>query len=971
MSKDYLAHVGVAHDENPPGRGSGRWPYGSGENPNQHQFDFMSEYERWRKRGMTQKEIAKGLLGEDASIADLKAEVAIQRTNKRREDVYKARQLLIECKGNVSEVGRRMGRNEGSIRKLLDKDIEANQDKYLNTAEILKKKVAEKGVIDVGPSSGISLGVTDNTLDVAVAILEKEGYIKAKTQVPQPTGRNKTTLTVLCPPDTDYKNVKEYNGKVSKYIDWKKNPAHTIEDFSSDGGKTYDTLKKPSSLDSSRIMVRYKEDGGALKDGVIELRPGVEDLNLGPSRYAQVRVGVDDGYYMKGMAIYGDPKDFPKGIDVIYNSHQKVGTPLMNGGDGVLKPMKIDSMTNKVDESNPFGALIKRDGQSFYKDPNGKYVKVGNKFIEAKKGDTGERYGLSPINKIREEGEWETWSKTLSSQFLSKQPLKVINQQIKISLAEKRSELNDIMNLTNPAIKQKMLDDFARKCDSNASDLSVRGFKNQSYQVILPVTDMKDDEIYAPAYKDGDTVALIRYPHAGTFEIPILKVNNSHNEPAKKMMQNVTDAVGITPKTAEKMSGADFDGDFVAVIPLTSNRLSIVATEQLEGLKDFDTKSYKLPNDAPKITNRTKQREMGITTNLITDMTVQGATPEEITRVTKHSMVIIDSEKHHLDYKQSAKDNRVAELHKTYQSGGASTIFSRSNASRKIDQRTEIHDKKKMTPEEVKAYEAGKKIFRNTGKLRSETETIKDPRKMTPEELKIYNAGGTVKRYTGNKVLVKQEVPMRATVDDAMKLVHNPNNQKEVAYAKYSNELVALGDEARRASRAIKPVPVDQAAKKAYATEVEQLKRDLRIARSNEPKERVATNLASMRASEKIKANPQWSYEQKGRCRDREMQIARDELGAHKTRIPITDREWEAIQSNALSFTTVKKILDNTNADEFKKRATPKDSKINLTDSKINLIKMLYESGQYTQKDIAEKYGISASTVSKAVKGTL
>lgn len=964
---EFLAHEGVGHLDDPPGRGSGRYAWGSGENPGQHQYTFMSEIERFRKRGMTDSEIAKALLGNNATTADLKAEIAIQRTNERRELVYRARQLLEECGGNVSEVGRRMNKSESSVRKLLDKSLEESQDKYANTAEYLRKQIDKKGVIDIGPGSEISMNVTNNTMKVAVAMLEKEGYIVGKAQVPQQTSNNKTTISVICPPDVKFSETKAENGKTTKWIDWKTNPVNTIEDYSPNGGKDYDTVKKPSSLDSSRIKIVYKEDGGNLKDGVIELRPGVKDLNLGKSQYAQVRIAVDGTHYLKGMAMYGDPETMPKGVDVLFNTNKSSDVPKMD----VLKELKVRN-NGEVDWDNPFGALIKRGGQSFYEDKNGEYIKKGDIFVKAEKGDKGERYSLSPINKLREEGDWDTWSRTLSSQFLSKQPLKVINQQIKISLGEKRSEFADINNLTNPEIKKKMLLDFADKCEANASDLSVKGFKGQSYQVILPITKMKDNEVYAPNYKDGDTVALIRYPHGGTFEIPTLKVNNNHNPAAKKVMENARDAVGITPNVAERLSGADFDGDFVAVLPLTSNRISLTSTDPLPGLIGFDPKSYKLPDDAPRITNKRKQTEMGKITNLITDMTIQGADPAEITRAVKHSMVVIDSEKHHLDYKASAKNENIAELKKKYQSsGGAATIFSKSNADVYINQLKEVTDVKKMTPAEVKAFNAGKKVYRETGKTRTKTTKITDPNKMTPEELKLYQSGRQVVRYTDKQVPVQQKVSRRSTVDNAIDLVYDTNNPKEMAYANYSNELMELSYEARKIARSIKPVPVSQSAKKTYAEEVESLNAKLRIAKSNNPKERVATNIAAIRSSEYIKAHPELDYEHKSRIRTQEMQKARDELGAHKQRIDITPREFEAIQANAISTNKLKEILANANEDAIRKMASPNDSKTIMTDAKIDLMTTMYNSGMYTQKDIAEKFGVSTTMVSKAVKGEL
>lgn len=61
------------------------------------------------------------------------------------------------------------------------------------------------------------------------------------------------------------------------------------------------------------------------------------------------------------------------------------------------------------------------------------------------------------------------------------------------------------------------------------------------------------------------------------------------------------------------------------------------------------------------------QTEMGKISNLITDMTLKGATQDELARAVRHSMVVIDAEKHKLDYKQSEQDNGISALRKKYQ----------------------------------------------------------------------------------------------------------------------------------------------------------------------------------------------------------------------------------------------------------------------------------------------------------------
>lgn len=945
-----IIHSGVAHDDDPPGRGSGRFGWGTGENPGQHQHDFLSQYQRLKKKGLTDAVIAKMLLGENATTTHLRAERSIAVKQQRQIDRARAIKLLNECNGNVSEVGRRMGKNESSIRSLLDPVIAERTDRYENTAEFLKKKVAENGIVDVSNGQELFMGVPSYTKKVALAMLEKEGYVTANIPIDQVGTGKQTYFTVLAPPGMEYKEIYANRYNIKPFQDW-----------TPDEGKTFWTPEFPESLNSKRVMVRYAEEGGKLKDGVIELKKGVEDISLGGSQYSQVRIAVDGTHYMKGMAIYGDPKDFPKGVDVIYNTNKHTGTPMLGPENNtVMKKLKIDKGTGEVDRDNPFGALIKGP-----KEKDGLLMAGGQRHYIDKDGV--ER--LSPINKLQDEGDWDNWSRNLASQFLSKQPLKLIKQQLDISVKDKKAELDEIMNLTNPVIKKKLLEEFASGCDANADDLSAKGFKKQAFQVLLPITNMKDNECYAPNYQDGDTVALIRYPHGGPFEIPILKVNNKH-ESAKKIMGNAKDAIGINEKVAERLSGADFDGDTALVIPLASNRINVKSTRTLPGLDGFDQKeSYKLPDSAPKMKNSTKQKQMGIVTNLITDMSVQGASEREIEKAVRHSMVVIDAEKHHLDYKQSAKDNDIYELSKTYQTHsvngkekqGASTVLSRAKAQTYVNQRKEVTDRNKMTPAEQKAFDEGKKIYHDTG--RTKKVQVKDPDKMTPAELEIYKAGKKVYRESTKKV--QEKVHQMDTVDDAMDLVRDPSNQKEVAYANYANSLKSLANAARKEARSIKPTPINPKAKETYASEVASLNDKVTRANMNKPKERQAQIIANATTQIKFADNPDMDYEHKQRIRSQALTQARAMVGAKKDKVTLTEREWEAIQANAISSSKLSEIINNMDSDELKKLATPRgNDSIGLSASDIARIKAMYSSGLYTNKDIADALGVSTSTVS-------
>jgi beta-glucosidase/6-phospho-beta-glucosidase/beta-galactosidase len=96
------------------------------------------------------------------------------------------------------------------------------------------------------------------------------------------------------------------------------------------------------------------------------------------------------------------------------------------------------------------------------------------------------------------------------------------------------------------------------------------------------------------------------------------------------------------------------------------------------------------------------KNKWGEVSNLITDMTLKGATTRELSQAVRHSMVVIDSERHKLNYKQSEIDNNISYLKKKYQShtdadgkvheSGASTLISRAKSPTRIPERAgEVH----------------------------------------------------------------------------------------------------------------------------------------------------------------------------------------------------------------------------------------------------------------------------------------
>lgn len=889
VEEDILMHYGVK-------RRSGRYPWGSGDNPYQHGGDFLARVEELQRLGKTEKQIADEL---HLSTTDLRMQVRVAKHERRALQADRARSLREDGK-TLDEIASILGyANDSSVRALLNENTAANKNKAQATAEILKKELAEKGAIDVGTGVERQLGVSTGVLQEALFILETEGYNRYGVGVPQVNDPKKRTITpVISVPEIDQREVYQNLDLVKSVGDY----------HSTDGGESWDKREYPASIDSSRVKILYGDEGGALKDGVIEIRRGVADLDLGDSHYAQVRILVDGTHYLKGMAMYSD--DMPDGADIVFNTNKHTGTPKMD----VLKKIQDDP-------DNPFGALIKANGQSHYIDADGNEK-------------------LSAINKLKEEGDWDKMSKNLSSQFLSKQPIQLIKKQLDLTYADAADEFSEICSLNNPTVKRKLLLDFADECDSAAVHLKAAALPRQSTQVILPLNAMKETEIFAPNYRDGEKVVLIRYPHGGTFEIPELTVNNKNPTAVSVLGKNIRDAVGINPKVAERLSGADFDGDQVVVIP-TGGRVKIQSTPALKDLKDFDPKTDYSTEGKTGVRLLAKgaatQRQMGEISNLITDMTLKGATEPEIARAVKHSMVVIDAAKHKLDYRQSEKDNGIAELKKKYQGfddetghhGGASTLLSRRKQDVEVSERQGSGVIDPLT---------GKVVYKESGR------TYVDPR-------------------TGKTVAATTKVKRILAVDDVRSM--SSGTLQEEAYADYANKMKDLANKARLEYKATPTLKRSASAAKAFEPEVNRLIAALKVAQLNAPLEREAQRIANARVKAKVQANNITDKDEISKIRRAAISDARNSTGASgkRTRITISDGEWTAIQSGAISDTTLSEILRYAEPKTVRERATPRRT-TQLSDARISRIKAMANSG-HTNAEIAEALGISTSAVSK------
>ena len=542
-------------------------------------------------------------------------------------------------------------------------------------------------------------------------------------------------------------------------------------------------------------------------------------------------------------------------------------------------------------------------------------------------------------------------------------------KQLGIAKADKAAEYEELKSLTNPTVKKHLLNKFADECDSAAVHLKAAALPGQKYHVIIPITSMKDNEVYAPNYENGTKLALIRYPHGGTFEIPILTVNNKQATAKKLLGTDVVDAVGINSKVAERLSGADFDGDTVMCIPThdRAGKVKITSTPPLKGLEGFDPKMEYGPETYKGRTIKVMKNtgtEMGMISNLITDMTLAGASQDELARAVRHSMVVIDAEKHKLDYKKSEIDNNIAQLRKDYQAhvddngniryGGASTILSRSKGEVSVLKRqgtpkvnikgADWYDPNK--PEGSLIYKTADDVAYNVKKINKRTGEVT-----------------TVTKYR------KQKSTKMAETDDAYSLVSEARHPMERIYADYANSMKALANKARLESVKTGKIEYSKTANSTYKKEVDSLYSKLNTALLNTARERAAQRKANAEVNAKKLIDPTMKPGDIKKASQQALSKARNELNSVSRRdrsIEITDREWEAIQAGAISEHKLKQILDNTDIDKLRERATPRTTK-SLSTAKINRIKAMQAS--YTLQQIADKMGISVSTVSKYLKG--
>lgn len=947
-TKRSLAHYGTP-------RHSGRYPYGSGENPYQHELDFIGHVHKLRERGIGDTAIAKSM---SMSTTEFRQKLANADAKIREYNVSEAHKLV--DKGmSKSAVARRMGVSESTVRSWLNDDSRKRMTKTAKNAELLKSYIDNDqfGYIDVTSGVEHHLGLTKHSLGNAIKMLTDQGYETHSIYVEQQGTGHRTTIKVITPPGVTKSDVYKNMDKIKL----------PFEFYSEDGGQTIRKIEPPVSIDPKRVQIKYAEEGGKDKDGLIELRRNVDDISLGRANYAQVRIAVDGTHYLKGMAVYAD--DLPPGIDIRFNTNKPKGTPMINKEDkdhSVLKPMKDDP-------DNPFGASIKWDDDML--------TRAQRHYI----GKDGKEH-QSALNIVKEEGDVDEWSKTLASQFLSKQLPSLAKQQLDIAYKNSRAEMDEILEYNNPLIRSNMLEDFARRVDADAVDLSAAALPRQRNKFILPLTNTKDTEIYAPGYKDGEQIALIRYPHGGIFEIPVLTVNNKNKE-AQKIMGDAIDAVGINSTVAARLSGADFDGDTVLCIPVDHVNIKATGNKRpaaYKSLEDFDPGIYHVPGH--KMTDTEKGLEMGKVTNLITDMTMKGAPDEDICRAVKQSMVVIDAQKHEYDWRKSADDFGISELKEKWQGGpnaGANTLISRSTSPIRIKDR-KLKAFSKMTSEEKERYYNGEDIWVETHYKRTRPKV--DRKLLTAQEKKDYDEADKLGKRLMERKFKKEgkmvynteeydvEVKKGSVIDPRKLANYNADGSYkypiEGIYTEHAVKMHELAREARKLARQEEEWVRDPEMTQQYSEEVKSLRDKIAIAQRNAPLERQAQLIAGTKLRSIFYDHPEMDEEHRSRERGRQLDYARKAVGAHKKTIgskenPLTDKEWEAITKHAVSKSMLSEILKNADKGRIKELALPK-SKTTISSAKLAQAKSMRSKG-YSRAEICEILDISESALLNAI----
>ena len=1016
-----IRHIGTDYEH--PGAythtGSGRYHHGEGENPHQHDYDPEYEFAQMKHRGASEEEILKAMGLSTTEYRKLVKELKSKDMTARHEDVVKLSEMGLGATAIAKELSKRYGYeiSEGTIRGDL-KRIAAGEKVRVTKLEATKKILidtlnehTEDGkpytFVDVGEGSEKYINVSQVLKDGAVSAIARENtdVFEHVIQVAQVNNsQQKTTVKFLVkvndPSLTEGKSETEVKKAAAAYLHQHYDEMAPITSSvigAAEGvPSSVRKVEYPVSISHERVMIGYSDDpvngdDNLAKDGTMIIRPSAKDLTMtdcdtqtGVTHYAQVRIAVDDSHYCKGMAMYGREDQFPPGVDVIFYTNKTSN----KSWDKVLKEFKKTKDENGnivVDKDNPFGADLKATGQRYYYDENGE-----------KK--------MSAVNVLREEGDWNEYRKSLSAQFLSKQNLAFARNQLNTSIDNAKTQFDEIAAVKNAQVRNKLLEDFAESCDAKAIDLSAAATTGQLTQVLLPCPSLKsttynDDgsikeygHVYAPNYPDGHKLAIIRYPHANICEIPVLIVNNSNPE-GKTQIGRGLDAIGLPKSALDQLSGADTDGDTGTCIDVTKLEelgLHVDTTKYFDELIGFDSKAAAPMTDVTVLnknwnarsdgtsgktmSKRDRGLQMGRITNCISNMQkATGVTRDEMVRAMKYSMIVIDAYKHNLDWKGAEQEYGIKEIYDKYSSGDKKAIWTVSKASTQGG--LETQDFKYESYTKADGTEGQKKVYINT-------ETGEKYWSYTGREYEKLKEDPTTGKKTGTGEMVKATQKSTGMEDawrrgeDATALVSAYNTPMEQEYAKYSNAMHDIANQARKMMVNNTETVVATAEVKAqYVNEVASLKAKLEVAQQNAPKERLAQMYAQAALKSWKANNPEDAKDsdmlKKKRTYFQNQARARTGANGSGTRVKISAKEYEAINAGAVPKNTVTDVLKRCDKNTLNKQAVPHDESA-VSDFAIAMVKQWASqdpSTRISQELLAKQIDISVSTVSQIATG--
>ena len=411
----------------------------------------------------------------------------------------------------------------------------------------------------------------------------------------------------------------------------------------------------------------------------------------------------------------------------------------------------------------------------------------------------------------------------------------------------------------------------------------------------------------------------------------------------------------------------------------------------------FDPKTGKQIYD-----NFDTQQQMGVVSNLITDMTLKKASSDEICKAVKHSMTVIDAEKHNLDWKQSEIDNDIITLRKMYQGigvngqpKGASTLISRAKSEERID---EIKKGKwivdPVTHKGHRQYvdpETGDPLYSFTGRTyrKDKFGKVKDA-VGSPADNNYFEKtdNGKYRRSrdtsiqpdkTYYEIKSSKDVKYSTTTTKMAKALLWGNGAYDISsgtdmesiYADHANRLHSLANQARKEQISTEDIPYSPAAAKRYSDEVASMKAKLNAALKHKPLERRAVALSTSLLQMKLQDDPtlEFDKDRKKKERARLLDYARKQVSGGESRplVKFTAKEYEAIQAGAVRKTFLKDLIKECDLDSLKQQAMPRQWK-GLSPTKLSKARQMIKNGS-TLTEVAQAMGVSTTTLSNALNG--